>query len=411
MVELFIYGFLLSIWVVYILTSKLKLNITRIFFFLFFLLYGPAYFIYHKYDANIDYVRALSTLLCLFVVFFFLGNYIMSRNLNLFRSKIADYRTWIRRTEEPVYFNIKTMFILVFLFSLIVFFGLFSYGGVDSLEEAFSNPFTAGEFKELRAASGVEGWISPFYGYITAAIGRFIAFLYLGYAYIKRKHFHLVLSYLFILLLFIGLLGNLSKSSAIIFLLQVIIFHTLLFNTQINFKKTFLLILIILPLLVGAYLIATTAEDVSMALNLLSSRIFYEPNRVLTLYTENYPSIYPHTYGMNIRFIHSLFGDGIFIPSEVLLADRLGSFNTIFIGDAWVDFSYLSVVFESFFLGGYLAFLDYLVFKKKNLLSKAILASLLLGIFSLSSIAMLACLITFGLLSIPLLTYFIKIRY
>ncbi|AMS26767.1 hypothetical protein AEM51_06785 [Bacteroidetes bacterium UKL13-3] len=296
---------------------------------------------------------------------------------------------------------------------MIILLGLFLYGGIDSLKYVIANPLTPEEFGMLRANSGVQGWISSFYSYSITALGRFVGFLFLGVAIYKKRRLETIVAYAYLILIFIGLMANLSKSSAVVFLFQIVVFHSILYNKAINFSKALLFLLLSIVLFAAIYLFTTTAEDIPTALSLFSHRIFGEPNRVLAQYTEYYPNIYPHTYGLNIRLVHSLIGTGEFISSDALLAGNIigATVNTIFIGDAWVDFGYWGVMYQSLFLGAYLAILDYIVFNKKNLYTKAMCATLILGILSLSSIALLACLIGFGLLSIPIFSVLFKIKF
>jgi len=274
-----------------------------------------------------------------------------------------------------------------------------------------SSPLLAPEdIVSLRSDSGVQGWVAPFYVYSTQAIGRFFAFMCLAYSIQNKHKIGILFSIFFILTIFIGLLANLSKSAAFVFLFQVLFLITLIRNYKIHFGNILLFIAGFVTLLIFIYLFVTVAESSSDALNFMTYRIFKEPNRVLNLYTEYYPKIYPHTYGLNIRLIYNVFGDGEFVSSDVILSDGRGTLNAFFVGDAWVDFSYIGVIIESFFLGIYMAFLDHFVFKEKNLITKVTLTSLVLGIFALPSVAMLACMITFGLLSVPILSKIIRLK-
>jgi len=71
----------------------------------------------------------------------------------------------------------------------------------------------------------------------------------------------------------------------------------------------------------------------------------------------------------------------------------------------------MGIVIESFFIGAYLAVIDFWVFRKNNIMTKAMFAGLLLSMFSLSSIALLATMVTFGLVSIPVMVYLLRIKY
>jgi oligosaccharide repeat unit polymerase len=159
-------------------------------------------------------------------------------------------------------------------------------------------------------------------------------------------------------------------------------------------------------------MITTNASNTGDALGLIGSRIFKEPIRVMELYPHYYPDIYPHTWGLNIRLIHDVFSSDNFIPAYVAVTGGLehASFNAMFIADAYVDFSYLGVIIQSVFVGFILSSLDYTVFARNNYLHKALIASLLIGIFSLINIGLVTSLFGFGLITLPILSSILEIK-
>jgi hypothetical protein len=194
------------------------------------------------------------------------------------------------------------------------------------------------------------------------------------------------------------------KSSTIFFVLQLFVLYKALTAKAFKARTLGIQILVFLGLLTGFYLTLTNADSLDMAFELIKHRVFEVPNEVLQMYIDTWPDQKPHTYGMNIRLIHLLFGKGEFESSDAYLCGFPGcTFNAIFIGDAWVDFSYFGVIWESLFLGFYLALLDFVVFRKRNEITIALFPSLIIGILLSSSVAMLATMVTYGLLSVPVL--------
>lgn len=408
--EIVVYVALIIVWIVYFLYNIKKVNISWLFSILFLLIYGYGYVSYQidMEDIEQEHIKTLTVLLTCFVIFFNIGNklfFLHKNNDNL------NYMTWMEQEEKPVYFQKKSMYVVSLIAVAVILMGLFFYNGINALKTVFTSPLISPEdFNELREDAGVEGWIAPIYAYMITAIGRFFAFLGLAYAIKTKNRIALVFFGFYNLIILVGLLGNLSKSAAFIFLFQLIFLFTLIKNYILNFKKILIFFGSFLVLLISIYIFTTGVEDSSAALDLIKYRIFSEPNRVLSLYTEYYPKYYPHTSGMNIRLIHGLFGHGEYISSDVKLANFKGTVNAFFIGDAWVDFSYIGVIIESLFLGIYLAFLDSYIFKQKNLVTQVVFACILLGVLSLPSLPMLPCMITFGLLSVVLLSKFIRLK-
>lgn len=409
-----VYGILLVIVILAYFKTGIKLSLFNIFFGLFFLFYGPAFFIYNN-DRNLfdtEYAVKSAILLSLFVISYFLGRYLFLINKKRSLSKKINYKNWIKLPNNR-YFKVKAglLRLLVIIIAAVIFAGLFFYGGVNSLATAISTPFIDEEtITNLRLNSGVSGWIEPYYSYIITGIARLVSFVFIGWAFEKKSVSLKITAFAFALFVSIAYLANLSKSSFTVYFIQLFFFLFLLLNIKINYKKVFLIVSIIIPAFIFIYLITTNAENSSAALQLLAYRIFEEPTRVLELYPLFYPDIYPHTYGMNIRVIHELFADTKFVPANILVSGgqfENVTFNAMFISDAYVDFSYLGVIIQSIFVGYYLSFLDSVIFRKNNFIQKALFASLLVGIFTLINTGLVVSLFAYGLFTLPVFAYFL----
>lgn len=416
MVAFYVYGMLLFfVGLVYVRTG-IRFSLFNIYFALFLLYYGPAFFVYNASMKLTEKEYAIDTayMLSLFVVGYFAGKLIFMEVRGKKMVRRTNYSNWMTKLpREGVRLKTGLLYTLVVFSAMIVFLGLFFYGGITSLITLMRNPLADAELiKRLRQESGVSGWIAPFYVYVNSGMGRLLAFVFIGLA-LNRKHLGMiVLAFGFAMLLSISYLANMSKSSFVVFYCQLSFFLLLYYNVRIDFKRMLLYIGLTIPILIAIYLITTGAKDTGTALNLIASRVFSEPIRVLELYPRYYPSILPHTNGMNIRLIHDLFGSEKYVPAHVAVTGGLehASFNAMFIADAYADFSFLGVIFQSIFVGYLLSYLDFLVFRRNNYLQKALMAALLIGIFSLINIGLITSLIGFGLATIPLLSYFLKLR-
>ena len=344
-----------------------------------------------------------------------MGNITLRAIISKIRKQTFDYGNWFNKKEIQPYVNFKSMMFFVIFFNITLLLGLFVFGGLNSLKTVLTTSLLSPEeFGKLRAESGVNGLITPIYVYVITAIGRIVAFVYLAYSIVKKKKIHTIIAYAYIVLLLISQLANLSKSSFFFLFIQVIVLHLLIYNVKFNILKITISVITAIIVLIPIYLFTTNAENASVAMQLISNRVFNEPNRVLALYFEAFPSVYPHTWGMNIRLVHNLLTTETFHAAETLFCgdDDLGcTVNSIFLADAWVDFSFCGIIIESFFLGAYLFVIDYWVFKEKTFFTKAMFAGFFLTMFSLPSIALLACMVTFGLITIPLMVTILKIKY
>lgn len=416
MIFFFLYLLCISAGFVYLIINGFRLSLFNVFFCIFLLFYGPAFFNYtFRYAGGVTRQTTTSCqLLTLFVIFYFLGRIFYTSIQNRNGKRIMDYDKWFDQRPSRFYLNGRLLTFFALATGLFLVLGLFIYGGIDSLKTAFSDQqLDAEALSQLRLDSGVHGWVGPFFMYSVFGISRLIAFLLIGTGFFKKSFLLKCIAYLYSLLIMIALLSNMAKSPFVMFFLQFIVFHLLLFNVKINLKKSVLLSILFFILLIPIYLISTNAGNSGSALNLIIFRIFDEPNRVLNLYPLYYPNIFPFAYGMNIRVIHDLFSTHSFVPANIAVAGGASgvTFNAIFIADAWVDFAYIGVIIQSFVVGLYLSFMDQKIFSKNNFMYKALFASILIGIFSLASGGLIASLFEFGLFSIPLLFYFLKIRF
>jgi oligosaccharide repeat unit polymerase len=411
----YIYGFILLLVVIMYAFTGFKFSLFNIYFGLFFVYYGPAFFIYNISLKTLDTDYAISTayMLSLFIIGYFGGKLLFIETKGKRKVRSVNYESWRNLVSRDVKIKENLLYTFITVCSLIIILGLFFYGGINSLATLIRNPLADAQLiKELRQDSGVTGWIAPFYVYINAGIGRLLAFVFIGIAFKKKNGTLIFISFLFAILLSISFLANMSKSSFVLFYIQLIFFFLLYFNIRINFKKGFVFIILVVPVLIGIYQITTNASSMGDALGLIGFRIFKEPIRVIELYPHYYPDILPHTWGMNIRLIHDLFSSDNFVPAYSAITGGLehASFNAMFIADAYVDFSYFGVIIQSVLVGFILSSLDYTVFSKNNYLHKALIASLLIGIFSLINVGLVTSLFGFGLITLPILSSILEIK-
>jgi hypothetical protein len=301
---------------------------------------------------------------------------------------------------------------------MILFLSIFFYGGINSLslfyQSLLEETLTPELGDVLRKDSGVsQGFLAPIYPYVLPALGKLASLGLLGFAIFKKNKLIFCAGLCLVILELIGLAGNLSKSSFVFFLIQIIIFFILIYDVKINFLRIGIFTGAIILLLVQIYLLTTNAENSSMARELLFNRVFGEPNRVLALHMQYWPDIFPHTNGLNIRLVHSMFGSGDYLSAaqRLCFGSYRCTFNVIFFGEAYIDFSWFGVVFYSLIVGLLLTFLDFFIFKKKTWLRIALFSTLISALFGLTSNGLITILVGFGLLTLPVFIKILKIKF
>jgi hypothetical protein len=157
-----------------------------------------------------------------------------------------------------------------------------------------------------------------------------------------------------------------------------------------------------------AVMIALPQLDPAGILEFLAYRFFDVNNEVVYQTYYVYPHYLPHTWGMNIGLVHSLFGTGELASAHTRVANFFGAegatFDSFFIGDAWVDFSYGGVLVMSLVVGVVVKIVDIFVMSLgKTPLCLALLGGCMYGLFQLQVTSAFTAFLSGGLVFIPLL--------
>jgi hypothetical protein len=240
----------------------------------------------------------------------------------------------------------------------------------------------AGEYSRLRRESmttesaGV--WAVAFTYLCRCGPGPFFALFLIARARCNPTPMRVAVAAAFGSLIFLSRASSLAKSDAVYFIGQ----GGLLF----------------------AYTRFAAAASVWQAMELIYYRVTEIPNLCLNMHFEVYPDVIDHTYGMNIRLLHSLFSWGeVYVPAHALLDESGGNANTIFIADAWVDFGWTGVAVAAAIAGAVIGWVDRIVRERRDTMNVALFTSLLFPVHSLISTSLVTCLFGFGLLTLPLM--------
>jgi hypothetical protein len=245
------------------------------------------------------------------------------------------------------------------------------------------------------------------YQLLIASIAPFISFLLVVKGQTQRNGLLTLAGALVAAAVIAGKLGTFSKVPWLIYVLQLVAVKLLCNRLELGLGRLLLGLFLVAG---GAGLAATIAipglDTVGIA-EWLAFRFFTVNNEGIyqTLYV--YPGHLPHTAGMNIGLLHSLFGDGQLVPAHTEVANFFGSFGSIFdvvfIGDAWVDFGLPGIVVQSFALGLLVKLIDTSILAAgKTPLSVALIGGCLYGVYQVEVTSLFTAMLSGGLLLIPL---------
>ncbi len=406
------YKFVLVLVFLYIVVNFRKIRAFNFLIILLFIFFGPAFFSSNVYIDDAFYTECIC--LSLTWTFLFLGKLLSDDMLAKWRKK--------KSTIEPRAIRKNVVWIFVIFFSIILFLSLFVYGGLNSLKiiRGAADGLTPSDLKTLRFEGGPQGWIKPFYAYVSGFTGPVSLFALYSVSDGKNSVFAKVIVFSFVALILLSGIATLHKSIAFFYLLQLGFWAFLRKNPkwELNTKHIIWFIVLTLGVLLPFYLLLTSASDASEALGFLTFRVTEEPNRVLREYFIWWPKYLDHTLGTNIRVVHSIFGSGTYEPAFVTVimqnmnpSDYVGgTWPAMFIADAWVDFSYFGVVFYSLITGFIVNTIDLYLQKNRDGLSVVLFCSLLTSLNTLLENALITSLISGGLLLYPLFTMLITKR-
>lgn len=326
--------------------------------------------------------------------------------------KIKSYKVWNESKWIIKSFNVSLLLFFVLLSYIIIIGGLFFQNGITALWSVATMNLSPELIKEIRLnESGVSGWLKSPFLYLTNGFGRFIAFLFFAYVVTEKKSIIFkIASYTLIFLLLLSCATDITKSNALIFLVQFVFLILLIRGVTISLKKQVIFFLIFLGLIIPIYFLLTVIDNVNVALEEIVFRFTNEPNRVFHEYISYWPDFEGFKYGMNIRQIHSLLSNEKFIPAAQILSGGIGNWNVMFAGDAWVDFGYLGVIITSVLVGFYLNLMDSYCFKEKSIFQVSLFAALIYPAINLVSNSLQTNFFLYGLLSFPAIAFLLKIR-
>jgi len=379
--------------------KPLTLSLYNYLLFIIIIYHGIGFIIYY-YSDNQDsksIIKIASILTC-GLVFLSLGSLVAKKLL-----KIVYIYHWSNGSIIIPKINTLILYIIILAILSLSLVELIFRGKIYNISMYDKSMVLSGEIMEFRLQKAFveRDIIDTLYVYICQlGFGAFIALFAIARAYVTKTAGSVILATLMTATIILVRLSDLHKAPSVYFILQIILLFFLCRYKKIHLAKTVSVAFLFLTgMLIIIYLILTTAENPIDALGLILLRITYIPNYCLDILVSLFPDFHEHKWGMNIRMLHNIFGDGEFIP--VHLDEKGSTANAIFLADAWIDFSWFGVIVFSFILGYMLTCIDKILFEQKDILRIAIFVGLLGPVHALASTSLITSM--FGMGFIPII--------
>jgi hypothetical protein len=251
---------------------------------------------------------------------------------------------------------------------------------------------------------------SPSYWYrlILAAVAPMLVIWGLLAGLVSRSWPLLAMTGLLFAATMLGKVESLSKAPPVFFLLQILFAAVLAYTNKVSWRVALfglLFAVILIYVVARAFIIFAPGESVAA---MVYSRIFEVENQTLLENFAAFPGLHPFMWGNNLRPI-ALWNGVPYVPAFNIVGYLwYGSHDitspSLFIADAWADFSYAGVIAYSIIAGAICRILDIIFLARgKTVLAIAVLGATLVGVLTLLTTALNIALVTGGLVLAPLL--------
>jgi hypothetical protein len=374
----------------------------------FFVLYGVGNIVYFVgLDGSVPEVRhAVSASLILMWVGLLIG-FELSRAslLSLNASAEQVIRDW-KRTPLHDRGDGNQLLAIVGIAVGLYILGTWLYFGKQSQILSFVTLQSQADKAKYRHDFGAEG--GYLYQTLIASIGPFLSFALLLKGRVAKQGSLILIGLLVCSAVFAGKIGTFEKTPWLVYLLQILLVYQAAKSLDFGLGRVLVFLIVTLTGVVLAVAIALPQIDAAGMVEWLAYRFFEVNNEVVYQTFYVYPRYLPHTWGMNIGLIHNVFGSGELLSAHTQVANFFladgATFDSFFIGDAWVDFSYGGVFVTAVLVGFAVKSVDIFVLSRgKTPLCLAMLGGCMYGLFQLEVTSAFTAFLSGGLLLIPLL--------
>lgn len=247
-----------------------------------------------------------------------------------------------------------------------------------------------------------------FYRLILAAIAPMFVIWGLLASGLNKSWSLLLAALLLFIATLIGKFDTLSKAPPAFFLVQLMVAALLTFTNRITWRSALGGACLVAIVLYAITRLIMVFPEGTAVLQVVYSRVFEAENQSLFENFATFPFMHPHMWGANIRPIAVLLGKPLIPGYSIVAHTWYGTYDvtspSLFIADAWADFSYAGVIVFSLIAGAVCRSIDavFLV-HGKTVVGVAVLGATFMGVFTLLVTALNTALLSGGLLMGPIL--------
>lgn len=379
----------------------------------FLLLYGLGYYLYYGEEGFATQAGQRVTLALMVMWPMMIIGMEAARALfpRAARRAHAGVEAWTRMPLQDAFSRDSLLwFALPVLFVVPLIVAIFE----GQVQRVMSFYLTLGSDAEARAFFRQDYGGSAFYfvNLLVTAVMPFLSFVLLLKAKVSRNSTLWIVAALAVLGVLVLKLASLQKAPAAVYLLQIALLLVLARRNRIGVKD--MVVLTVFFFLAMVPLSQTAFPDIEFTdlPSFFMYRIFTVSFEVLEQYFVFYPDVFQHTYGKGIRLIGQFASDQ-YVPTAMLIAAELGaeggSFNAMFMAEAWSEFGLGGVIVYPFIAGFILKCFDlYTLARGKTVESVALYAASLAGVVMLAQVSLTPTLLTGGLL-LPFLSWVLRL--
>jgi hypothetical protein len=318
----------------------------------------------------------------------------------------AALTSWSRQTIQDDLGDHRSLLVVIFaLFLLMLFFSI-REKHIGIIEQFFAIKGDNAARNIFRAHFG--GSPNYLYRVILAAVAPMFVIWGLLAGALNRSWPLLAAASLLFLVTMVGKIETLSKAPPAFFLLQIALAALLTFTNRVSWRTAAAAVVVLAVVIYVTTRLIIIFPPGTSAIETAYSRVFEVENETLVENFAVFPHLHPFAWGANIRPVAMLMGVP-YVPSfsrvaSIWYGNPDITSPTLFIADAWADFSYAGVVVYSIIAGAICRSIDMLFLARgKSVVGIAVLGATFWGVLTLITTALNIALFSGGLLLAPVL--------
>ena len=299
------------------------------------------------------------------------------------------------------------LIVILALVALMLFFSI-TENHISTIRKFFSIP--GGDQNAARDLFRLHFATSPnyFYRLILAGVAPMFVSWGLLAGWLSRSWLLLLAASLLFAATMIGKFDTLSKAPPALFAIQLMVAALLTFTNKITWRSALAGACLIALVLYAVTRMVMVFPEGTAVLEVVYARVFEVENQSLLENFATFPFMHPHMWGANIRPIAILMGQPLIPAYSIVAHTWYGTYDvtspSLFIADAWADFSYAGVIVFSLIAGAVCRSIDAIfLVHGKTVVGIAVLSATFLGVFTLLVTALNTALLSGGLLLAPIL--------